>query len=145
MDATHEPSGRPFARAARCAWAFLVDGLCGLSMATGGPPPAQPGAALLECPACGRRCACPAACAPSEEGRTRLRLRCGACEAWREVELTPAQAAAYDRALGRHLAAMERDLHRLERERTAAELDAFAAALWTGLIDASSFGPPATT
>jgi hypothetical protein len=49
------------------------------------------------------------------------------------------QASAFECAVARDFAAINRALRNLESERMAAQADAFAAALATDLIDASDF------
>ena len=53
--------------------------------------------------------------------------------------MTKEQASAFECAVARDIVAIDRALRDLESERMAAQADAFAAALASGLIDASDF------
>ena len=125
-------------RASAAVWRFLATGFRVL-----GPAPWYPvddtGAALVECAACGKTYACPVDWEPQDETHWWIRLRCGACETWRDVVVEDEAAAAFDRALGAQTAQIQRAVATLDRERMISELESFVAALNHDLIDASSF------
>jgi hypothetical protein len=68
-----------------------------------------------------------------------LLLRCGECEAWREVTVTNAVAQRYDGELNRRAAVVAAALERLDRERMIVEAEAMTTALRLCLIDAADF------
>jgi hypothetical protein len=78
----------------------------------------------------------------SEHGETHwwIRLRCGECGETREVVVPQDVAHRYDRELDRTSEPIASTLSRMERERMAADVDAFATALRLDLIDAADFG-----
>lgn len=65
--------------------------------------------------------------------------RCGDCGVWAEVVLTNAQAATLDLALDRQMAEIRAAADRLDAERMADAVDAFAAALRRDLVVAADF------
>jgi hypothetical protein len=69
----------------------------------------------------------------------RILLRCGNCDCRREVLATDEQALRVERDVAGDIVAMRRALERLDRDRFAAQADAFVAALTRDLIDASDF------
>ncbi len=68
-----------------------------------------------------------------------LLLRCGNCGAWHEAFATNAAVEAYDRFIERGIVSIERAAERLNRDRLAAQGDAFAEALRLDLIGADDF------
>lgn len=104
-----------------------------------GPARVRPGEELAGCMACGASFVCPMEWDTAGEAAWWLRLRCGACEATRELVVSNAAAAGFDRTLGRQAAMIERAIAELDRERMIEEVDAFVSALQAGRIDASAF------
>jgi hypothetical protein len=68
-----------------------------------------------------------------------LLLRCGECGSRRQAIAPPGAAAAFARALDAGVKAISETLERIERERMAAQAEAFIAALRRDLIDAGDF------
>jgi hypothetical protein len=68
-----------------------------------------------------------------------LLMRCGECQAWVQGTVGNELAAAIDVELDRQQAEIARALKALEMERMAADVEAFAAALEHGLVDAEDF------
>ena len=68
-----------------------------------------------------------------------LRLRCGACGAWREVVASNYLVDAFDRQLDGEMEMIEAAADRLARESLLAEADAFGAALRLDLLTADDF------
>jgi hypothetical protein len=101
--------------------------------------PPKPADDLRTCRFCGQPYVGPLDCRASGESEYRILLRCGNCDCRREVLVTSEQASAFERGVARDIVAINRALRELERERMAAQADAFAAALARGLIDASDF------
>jgi transcription elongation factor Elf1 len=95
---------------------------------------------LILCAHCGSDFVSPVDSA--EQGRTGwwIRLRCGQCGETREVVVSQETADHYDRALDRTSEAIASNLRRIERERMAADVEAFATALRLDLLDAADFG-----
>jgi hypothetical protein len=98
-----------------------------------------PGSGLQVCPACRASFVHPVARSRLDAWRWSIALRCGECGHAREVVVADEVAARYEddlrdaaRAIARAVA--DADLKRLERE-----VEAFAAALDRGLIDAADF------
>ncbi len=75
------------------------------------------------------------------EQQWRMLLRCGRCETYRSVVVANDEAKAYDRDLQSGMDQIAASLERRERERMAAELQVFVAALERDLIDAGDFAP----
>jgi hypothetical protein len=98
-----------------------------------------PASSLVDCPSCRRDCVAPVAIAEAGPSHWEVRLRCGECGEARDVRITDAEAEDYDEALDRHTEVMRRELAELERERMAADVDAFIRALSLDLIEASDF------
>ena len=69
-----------------------------------------------------------------------MRLRCGQCGETREAVVAQAVADRYGRALDRTSQPIESLLNRLDRERMATDVEAFATALRLDLLDAVDFG-----
>ena len=82
---------------------------------------------------------CPIEWASVGDAHWSIRLRCGACETWRDVVVPDEDAQQLDRALAAHGAIIARTVARLDRERMAIELDTFVAALECDVIDPSWF------
>lgn len=99
---------------------------------------APPGA-LVDCVWCGSDFVCPIDWAPAGDAHWSIRLRCGACEVWRDVVVPDEDAQKLDRALAAQSIAIERAAARLDRERMVIELDTFVAALECDVIDPSWF------
>ena len=76
---------------------------------------------------------------PVGETQWWMRLRCGACDTWREVTVLNAVAARFDLELDRRLDVLTRAADRLERTRMAADVETMIQALRRGLIDATDF------
>ena len=95
--------------------------------------------ALVDCDCCRSDFFCPIDWAPSGDACWSIRLRCGACEVWRDVVVSDEDAQRFERALAGHGAIIARTVARLDRERMAIELDTFVAALECDVIDPSSF------
>jgi hypothetical protein len=69
-----------------------------------------------------------------------MRLRCGACGSFRDVDAVPhATAQRYDLELDRGVGLIANALRRLERERMSVEAETFATALRLDLVDATDF------
>lgn len=96
-------------------------------------------AAWLACEACGDAFVCPIEWDPADEDHWLITTRCGQCGVWRDLSLTNDEASAWDVRLDREMEPIQRAVRRLDRERMAAEADAFVAALEHGLIDAADF------
>jgi hypothetical protein len=75
------------------------------------------------------------------EARWRISLRCGQCGGCRDVVVSIDLARRFDADVSRGLATIASDLDTLDRERMAAQVEAFAAALRRDLIDAGDFRP----
>jgi hypothetical protein len=73
--------------------------------------------------------------------RWRMRLRCGQCGGCRDVIVSEDLVRRFDADVSRGLASIAGDLETLDRERMAAQVEAFAAALRRDLIDAGDFRP----
>jgi hypothetical protein len=76
---------------------------------------------------------------PVGETQWWMRLRCGACDTWREVTVPNAVAARFDLELDRRLDVLARAAERLERTRMVADVETMIQALRRGLIDATDF------
>ena len=74
-----------------------------------------------------------------DDERWHMLLRCGACGTFRDVIAVDAVAHAYERDIDRGMREIGAALVRLDRDRMAAQADAFAAALQRDLIDAGDF------
>jgi hypothetical protein len=95
---------------------------------------------LMRCAQCGSDFVSPVDWAERGETSWWMRLRCGQCGETREVFVSQETAERYDRALDRTSQPIASTLSRLERERMAADVEAFATALDLDLIDAADFG-----
>jgi hypothetical protein len=94
---------------------------------------------LCLCEQCGADFACPLEWESEDEKSWWIRLRCGACGHGREVVVDDAVASAFDEALGRQTARIQRAVDTLDRERMEAEVERFVQALGLGLVDAGDF------
>jgi hypothetical protein len=101
------------------------------------PPP---GSGLHQCPICHDDSVVPVEADPLNPG-WHLRLRCGQCETYREVEVSDDVAARYDVDLRRGIAEIAAALARADHERMTAEAHNFIAALKRDLIDGGDFRP----
>jgi hypothetical protein len=122
MDDARKPARRRFSRIAATARRL-----------------AGSGHGLHGCPACGQSFICPVAWETDGDDHWLIALRCGACDTWREVRATNAQAAAFDLVLDRQSAEIRRELLRIDRAQMQAELEYLMAAFEHDLIDASDF------
>lgn len=95
---------------------------------------------LIRCTCCGSDYVSPVDATEQGETDWWIRLRCGRCGETREVVVKQDVADRYDRALDRTSAAIAFNLRRLERERMAADVEAFVTALRLDLLDAADFG-----
>jgi hypothetical protein len=103
-------------------------------------PPSAGDDELIRCQHCASDFVSPVEWAERGETDWWMRLRCGQCGETREVVVSQATADRYDRALDRSSDVIASTLMRLDRERMAAEADAFATALRLDLLDAVDFG-----
>ena len=94
---------------------------------------------LQRCPDCRQPFVCPMEWETAGEEHWRIQLRCGACEAWREVIVTNDEAREFDLVLDRQCREIAHGLRRIEREEMEAGLETFVAALDRDLIDPSDF------
>jgi hypothetical protein len=103
------------------------------------PSPSTEPAESCACPAC--RSDAVAVVTLREHGRDHwwLQLRCGECGAWRVTVLDEQGAERFQSDYEAHVAAIEKDADRLDRERMETEADVFAQALARDLIDAGDF------
>jgi uncharacterized Zn finger protein len=93
----------------------------------------------LRCERCGSDFLCPMEWEPGGKERWAIEARCGACGTWHSLQLTNAQAAAWELSLDRQTRPIQKALSRLDHERMAREADRFIAALDRDLIDAGDF------
>ena len=70
-----------------------------------------------------------------------MSLRCGQCGGCRDVVVGSDLVRRFDADVSRGLATIASDLDTLDRERMAAQVEAFASALRRDLIDAGDFRP----
>ena len=94
---------------------------------------------LRYCPACRGSLACPMAWAPCDDVHWHIELRCGDCGHRWELEVHDWRAARFDDELNQDQYAIRKTLDRLDRERMAAEVETFAAALSRDLIEPADF------
>ncbi len=97
---------------------------------------------LVRCRLCGRDFVNPVDWEPVGEDAWWMLLRCGECHTWREVTVLNAVAERFDAELDRRADVVARALHRLDRERMVAQVEAMIVALRRGLIDAADFAAP---
>jgi hypothetical protein len=100
---------------------------------------ASPARGLHVCSECRADVVNPARAEPIDDEHWEVRLRCGACGATREVVITNAVAARYDRDLDRGWSMIVREVQRLDREEMAGWTERFTRALEDDLIDAGDF------
>jgi hypothetical protein len=91
------------------------------------------------CGRCGGDFLCPMEWEPDGKERWAIEARCGACGTWHSLQLTNAQAAAWELGLDRQTRPIQKALNRLDQERMAREAEGFIAALGRDLIDAGDF------
>jgi hypothetical protein len=84
---------------------------------------------------------CPIEWEPLGDAHWLMAMRCGQCGTWLEMIVPNDVAAAMDVELDRQQTAIAAAADALERERMAAEAEAFIAALERDLIDADDFRP----
>jgi hypothetical protein len=94
---------------------------------------------LETCPACGRDFVNPLEWEEAGAEGWWIMLRCGNCDAQREVIVTNQVAERFDAELNRNADVLARAAHRLDRERMLAQVESFSVALERGLIDAVDF------
>jgi hypothetical protein len=94
---------------------------------------------LETCPLCERDFVNPVAWEPADERHWWMLLRCGECDAWREVTVSDAEAQRFDVELDRRADMLARAAARLDSQRMAADVEAMIAALRHGLVDAADF------
>jgi hypothetical protein len=91
------------------------------------------------CLACGADFVSPIQWQEADEAHMWVRLRCGECGVWREDQFTDEALDRFDQRLDDAAARIAATADRLHREWRTTEVDAFAAALNRGLIDAGDF------
>jgi hypothetical protein len=94
---------------------------------------------LHHCVVCGSTCISPIEWEPDGADHWRMQLRCAECDVWRDVRVTNAEAKAFDLVLNQQIAAIERVLLQIDRERMREEADAFVVALQRDLIVPADF------
>jgi hypothetical protein len=95
--------------------------------------------ALRRCPACTGRLVCPIAWEPEGDEHWSVDLRCGECaHRWNRI-IHNTRAARYDTELNHDERVLLQSLRKLERERMAADVEAFVAALDRDLIHPADF------
>ena len=103
--------------------------------------PPLPGSGLHLCRVCHDDYVVPVWWEEIDDARWHMLLRCAQCETYRDVVVTNEIASSYERDLQRGMAVIAATLDRSERERMAAEVSVFIAALEHDLIDAADFAP----
>jgi hypothetical protein len=94
---------------------------------------------LRRCPACAGRLVCPTGWEPEDDERWSIDMRCGDCaHTWNRV-ISNARATRFDAELDGDVRALQRSLRELERERMAADVEAFVAALTRDLVGPGDF------
>ena len=94
---------------------------------------------LRRCPACTGRLVCPTDWQPEGDEHWSIDLRCGDCaHSWNRV-IPNSRAARFDLELDHDMSVLQRSLCRLERERMAADVETFVAALTRDLIQPADF------
>jgi len=94
---------------------------------------------LRRCPWCRSHLVCPVAWEARDGRHWHIGLRCGDCERRWERVVDDERAARFDRELNRDQAILRFELLYLDRERMAAEIEAFSAALACDLIRPADF------
>jgi hypothetical protein len=100
---------------------------------------ASAGTRLQLCRECGEDFVYPVTWTESGPDAWWLLLRCGACDAWRDVVATNSAVAAFDRVLDERSAEIELEADRLSRESLMDEADSLGTALRLDLIGADDF------
>ena len=77
--------------------------------------------------------------APADDAHWHIELRCGDCGHRWELDIHDSRAATFDMQLDEDQYAIRKSLDRLDRERMAAEVETFAAALSHDLIEPADF------
>ena len=98
-----------------------------------------PATGLAACADCGRDFVNPVEWEPAGDDGWWMFLRCGECGSSREVTVPNDVAERFDVELNERAATIDRAARRLDRERMAAQVEAFVGALRRGLIDAADF------
>jgi hypothetical protein len=94
---------------------------------------------LRRCPSCTGRLVCPIAWEPEGDEHWSIDLHCGDCaHRWIKV-IHNTRAARYDIELNRDEHILVQSLRKLERERMAADVEAFVAALDRDLVGPADF------
>ncbi len=101
-----------------------------------------PRADAAVCDDCGSDAVGLAACTEHTAGEWRVLLRCGRCGKWQALVINQAAADRLDAALDAGLWAIAGDLEALDRQRMAAQVEAFAVAMDRDLIDPEDFAFP---
>jgi hypothetical protein len=99
----------------------------------------DPDVHLERCAMCATDFAYPVDWEPVGETHWWMRLRCGACDTWREVTVTNDVAARFDVELDRRLDLLSRAVHRVDSRQMAADVEKMILAIQHGLIDAADF------
>jgi flavoprotein len=94
---------------------------------------------LEHCATCHRDFAYPVEWEPVSKESWWMLLRCGECDAWREVTVPNAVAERFDFELDRRADVMQRALNEIDREQMIASANTMIAALRHNLIDAADF------
>jgi len=95
---------------------------------------------LIDCTECGSNVVNPVLWRPLDESTWWIRLRCGACGVFREVEASNAQARRLDADLGRGVTEIAAAVARLDRADMAAMSEALTAGLQRDLLGPDDFG-----
>jgi hypothetical protein len=94
---------------------------------------------LETCLLCGRDFVNPVDWEPVDDHGWWMLLRCGECDTWREVTVSNEIADRFDLELNRRADVLARTLEIADRQRMAADVEAFITALRRGLLDAADF------
>ena len=97
----------------------------------------EPG--LETCLMCGRDFVNPVDWEQVGDSHWWLLLRCGECGTWRETTVEDEIAQRFDVELDRRADVLAGALHRLDKQRMTAWVEAFVGALRNGLVDAADF------
>jgi hypothetical protein len=100
---------------------------------------AASGTDLSCCSDCGKAFAYPVTWTESGPADWWILLRCGSCDAWRDVVASNPVVAAYDRILDEDLETIRVAAARLERAALSAEADTLGRALRLDLLTADDF------
>jgi hypothetical protein len=88
---------------------------------------------------CGADFVCPVRQTAAGDDSWWLLLRCGECGTWHETFARDEAVEALERMMERAAEAVGQAVDRLDRERMAAQVEAFSRALQLDLIDAGDF------